>query len=144
MGAGSLAHNENEILSFDLGYVQDEHRKILAYNAADVLVHSAPVDNLPLVVMESIACGTPVVAFAIGGLPDLVQAGQTGWTADRVSVQALAREVQQAVDDLEHGKDLRPTCRQVAVTEFDMELQARRYLNLYHSLGHVSYSLSSW
>ena len=143
MGAGSLAHNENEILSFDLGYVQDEHRKILAYNAADVLVHSAPVDNLPLVVMESIACGTPVVAFAIGGLPDLVRAGQTGWTADRISAPALARAVQRAVDDLEHGKDLRPTCRQVAVTEFDMELQARRYLNLYDSLGHIPYSLSS-
>lgn len=134
MGAGSLTNDEKEIFAFHLGYVQDEHHKVLAYNAADILVHPAPVDNLPIVVMESIACGTPVVAFPIGGLPDLVRPGQTGWIADVVSAQALASEIQQAVNDLDRGTDLRPTCRRVAETEFDVELQARRYLRLYRSL----------
>ena len=136
MGAGSLTHDEKEVFPFHLGYVQDEHHKALAYNAADILVHPAPVDNLPIVVMESIACGTPVVAFPIGGLPDLVRPGQTGWIADVVSAQALAREIQQAVNDLDRGgTDLRPTCRRIAETEFDMDLQARRYLELYRLLN---------
>jgi glycosyltransferase involved in cell wall biosynthesis len=135
MGAGSLTHDEKEIFPFHLAYVQDEHRKALAYNAADILVHPAPVDNLPIVVMESIACGTPVVAFPIGGLPDLVRPGQTGWIADVVSAQALASGIQKAVNDLDRGTDLRPTCRRIAETEFDIDLQARRYLRLYRSLS---------
>jgi glycosyltransferase involved in cell wall biosynthesis len=142
MGSGSLTHDEKEILFFDLGYVQDEQQKVLAYNAADILVHPAPVDNLPVVVMESIACGTPVVAFPIGGLPDLVRAGETGWMADTVSAQALASAIRQALEDLERGPDLRPTCRRVAETEFDMDLQARRYLGLYHALTRNVYSSS--
>lgn len=137
MGTGSLGHAEKEIFPFHLAYVQDEHRKALAYNAADILVHPAPVDNLPIVVMESIACGTPVVAFPIGGLPDLVRPGQTGWIADVVSAQALGNEIQQALKDLDRGVDLRPICRQVAENEFDSDLQARRYLRLYSSLNEI-------
>jgi glycosyltransferase involved in cell wall biosynthesis len=135
IGAGSLTYDENEIFPFHLAYVQDEHRKTLAYNAADIFVHPAPVDNLPIVVMESIACGTPVVAFPIGGVSDLVRPEQTGWIADAVSAQALASEIQQAVNDLDRGIDLRPTCRRVAETEFDIDLQARRYLELYRLLN---------
>lgn len=55
-----------------LGYVDQEDRKVLAYNAADVLLHPAPVDNLPNVVLEALACGTPVVALPVGGLPEMV------------------------------------------------------------------------
>jgi glycosyltransferase involved in cell wall biosynthesis len=135
MGAGSLTHDEKEIFPFHLAYVQDEHRKALAYNAADIFVHPAPVDNLPIVVMESIACGTPVVGLRVGGLPDLVRPGQTGWIADVVSARALASEIQRAVNDLDRGTDLRPICRRVAETEFDIDLQARRYLELYRSLN---------
>jgi glycosyltransferase involved in cell wall biosynthesis len=135
MGTGSLTHDKKEIFHFHLGYLQDEHHKVLAYSAADILVHPAPVDNLPLVVMESIACGTPVVAFTIGGLPDLVRPGQTGWIADVVSSQTLASKIQQAINDLDHGMDLRPTCRQIAENEFDADLQAQRYLQLYRSLN---------
>lgn len=135
MGAGSLTYNEKEIFPFHLAYVQDEHHKALAYNAADILVHPAPVDNLPIVVMESIACGTPVVAFPTGGVPDLVRPAQTGWIADVVSAQALASEIQQALNDLDRGTDLGPTCRRIAETEFDMDLQARRYVELYRLLN---------
>lgn len=135
MGAGSLTFNEKEIFPFHLAYVQDEHHQALAYNAADILVHPAPVDNLPIVVMESIACGTPVVAFPTGGVPDLVRPAQTGWIADVVSAQALASEIQQALNDLDRGTDLGPTCRRIAETEFDMDLQARRYVELYRLLN---------
>ena len=64
-----------------------------------------------------------------------VRPGQTGWIADVVSARALASEIQQAVNDLDRGTDLRPTCRRVAETEFDMDLQARHYMELYHSLN---------
>ena len=46
-----------------IGFIEDEITIQIAYHAADILVHPAPIDNLPNTVAESISCGTPVLAF---------------------------------------------------------------------------------
>ena len=51
----------------------------MAYNAVDLVLHPAPVDNLPNTVAESLSCGTPVLAFDTGGLPEMVIPQQSGW-----------------------------------------------------------------
>jgi len=117
-----------------LGYVTHDRMKVLAYSAADLLVHPAPVDNLPNVVLEAIACGTPVVGFRIGGMPDMVRAGATGWLAPDLSSQALADVLGEACGELKRGADLRDSCRAIAEREYNPALQARRYLNLFESL----------
>jgi glycosyltransferase involved in cell wall biosynthesis len=117
-----------------LGYVDHERTKVLAYSAADIFVHPAPVDNLPNVVLEALACGTPVVGFAIGGIPDMVRRGQTGWLCDSVSPVALRETLEEALRDLDSGFALRASCRKVAETEYDSSLQAGRYLALFQSL----------
>src|SRR5207302_691948 len=98
---------------------------------ADLLVHPAPVDNLPNVVMEAIACGTPVVGYPIGGVPDMACPGKTGWLASDVSASALADALDGALADLARGRDYRDTCRAVAEDEFDVTLQAERYARLF-------------
>lgn len=133
-GHGQLDLNESGIHVRALGYVQDEWTQVLAYNAADVCVHPAPVDNLPNTVMEAIACGTPVVAFPIGGVPEMVRPGHTGWLAETVSSESLATAIDGALDNLAHGIDLRSSCRAVAEAEYGDGLQAQRYLNLFEAL----------
>jgi glycosyltransferase involved in cell wall biosynthesis len=118
----------------ELGYVDHERTKVLAYSAADVFVHPAPVDNLPNVVMEALACGTPVVGFGIGGVPEMVRAHQTGWLCGSVSSKALAETLEQALAELDMGVNLRDSCRAVAEAEYSSLLQARRYLELFQSL----------
>ena len=66
-----------------LGTVRDDERLALAYAAADVFVLPALAENLPNVAVESIACGTPVVASAVGGIPDAVRDGETGLSSRR-------------------------------------------------------------
>lgn len=56
----------------------DPARMALWYRAADLYVHPARADTFPLMVLESLACGTPVVASAIGGIPEQVRSMATG------------------------------------------------------------------
>lgn len=135
LGAGHLSFRAEGVCVHELGYVDHERTKVLAYSAADLFVHPAPVDNLPNVVMESLACGTPVVGFAIGGMPDMVRPGATGWLCDSVSPEALAITLQEALSDIDHGVGLRESCRAVAEAEYDSSLQAKHYLALFRSLA---------
>lgn len=65
----------------DIPSVSDPVRLAQYYAAADVLLYPAIADNCPLVVLEAQACGLPVVAFATGGIPELVQHQVSGWIA---------------------------------------------------------------
>lgn len=131
LGAGDLRLDKEGVHLHSLGYIDNEETKVLAYNAADVLIHPAPVDNFPNVVVESVACGTPVVSFPIGGLPDIVRPQQTGWLADTVSPAALAGAIDTALNDIGRGADMRNYCRATAEAEYGSDLQAKRYLDLF-------------
>ncbi|MBC7892499.1 MAG: glycosyltransferase family 4 protein, partial [Sphingobacteriaceae bacterium] len=74
----------------DLGLLSSEEKLVAAYNAADALAVPSLEDNLPNTVMESLACGTPVVAFATGGIPEMIQHRKTGWLAPPGDVAGLA------------------------------------------------------
>jgi glycosyltransferase involved in cell wall biosynthesis len=125
-----------------LGRIDHERTKALAYNAADIYVHSARADNLPFTVMESISCGTPVAAFRVGGVPDMVRPGLTGWLASEVSAAALADTICQAMSDIGRTP-LRAECRRVAETDYSLGLQAERYERLFESVNNPARALSS-
>jgi glycosyltransferase involved in cell wall biosynthesis len=116
-----------------LGYVDHERTKVLAYCAADIYVHPALADNFPNTVMEAIACGTPVVGFPVGGVPEMVRPGVSGWLADNVSSAALAETLSIALNDIHHD-DMRSSCRELAEVKYDAQLQAQRYSSLYETL----------
>ena len=80
-----------------LGFIKDVELKRLAYCAADLTLHPAPIDNLPNTVIESIACHTPVICFAAGGLPDLVTPNKTGWLVDEISTAALCQKLEELI-----------------------------------------------
>jgi glycosyltransferase involved in cell wall biosynthesis len=117
-----------------LGRLADERDMAWAYSAADLLVHAAPVDNFPNVVLESLACGTPVVAFPTGGVPEIVRPGLTGWLAGDTTPSAFAAAVDGALASLAGGLDLRDACRAVAENEYPLHLQATRYVDLLSAL----------
>jgi glycosyltransferase involved in cell wall biosynthesis len=135
MGNGKLPTGELPLPHQSLGYLDDDRLKACAYSAADIYVHCATADNLPNMVLESIACGTPVVAFAVGGVPEAVREGQTGWLAAETTSEALAAVLSRAIAEVRSGLDLRASCRRVAETEYSPELQASRYIKLFHELN---------
>jgi glycosyltransferase involved in cell wall biosynthesis len=125
--------NEN-IRPVSLGWIEYERARCLAYAAADIYMHCAIADNFPNVVLESIACGTPVLALPAGGVPELVRPGMTGWLAGSASAEALSGMLGTVLDEVAAGVNLRDSCRRVALEEYSRQQQASRYLALFDRL----------
>lgn len=134
LGSGRLPVNFEGICHHSLGHIDHERTLALAYSAADLFVHPSLADNLPNVVAEAIACGTPVAGFPVGGMPEMVRAGHTGWLAREVSPAALAETLELALSELTRGVNLRAACRSVAEQEYGHERQVGRYVALFQSL----------
>ena len=64
-----------------LGYIKEEVVLSKLYQEADIFMIPSRVDNLPFTAMESLSCGTPVVGFAIGGIPEIVDHLVNGFLA---------------------------------------------------------------
>ena len=95
---GTMAADEG-VHVHPLGFVDDERLKVLAYSAADLFVHPAPVDNLPNVVMEAIACGTPAIASDLSVFRELV--GDAAIYVPALDVAAWVAALQQVSTDPE-------------------------------------------
>ena len=78
--------------------VDPRHELPLDYVASDLCVQASHEEGLGFSVLEALACGTPVVATAVGGLKETVQNGVTGWTAPPGNAEALADAIREAID----------------------------------------------
>jgi len=117
----------------NLGYVDDRLQR-LAYCAADVLAFPSLADNLPFVLIEALACGTPVVAFDVGGVSEVVTHNKTGYLARYEDVDDLSFGLATILDDRELQARLATNCRDAAQANFGLELQAERYISIYRTV----------
>ncbi len=122
------------IQAFNLGYVSSDQLKAIAYCAADLLVLPTRADNLPLGLLESMACGTPMVSFRVGGIPELVRPGITGYLAEPGDANDLSNRIIQLLEDEALRRDMSQRCRAIALKEYPLDLQVQRYLELYRQV----------
>ncbi|WP_414584588.1 glycosyltransferase family 4 protein [Scytonema sp. PCC 10023] len=135
IGRGGEAISEAVgMATLNLAYVTSDRLKSIAYSAADLFVFPTRADNLPLVLQESMACGTPMVSFKIGGVPDLVRPGVTGYLATPEDAQDFSNGIVQLLEDEKLRDQMRQNCRAIALKEYSLELQAKRYIELYQHL----------
>ncbi len=117
-----------------LGTVRSEPAIVSLYGAVDVTLLLSLQENLPFVVMESLSCGTPVVAFKIGGVPDMVDHQVNGYLAKPYEVEDIARGIAWVLEDKARQVRLREQARKKCEDHFSLELQARRYTKLYSQI----------
>lgn len=115
--------------SFDV--VEGEKAMARLYQACDLFVLPSMQDNLPNTVVESMSCGTPVVAFNIGGVPEMVTHQQSGYLASPGKVQELAGGIRFV---MENAAPLGENARKFAETNFAPEIVARQYEEIYQLL----------
>ncbi len=118
-----------------LGKLQDEISMALVYAAADVFVAPSIQENLANTVLESMACGTPVVAFDIGGMPDMIEHQSSGFLARGFDTGDLAAGIRWVVSDHDRWRGLSARSRERVVQGFTLEHAATRYLELYSELA---------
>ncbi len=114
-----------------LGFVQDELLMALVYNAADIFILPSLADNFPNTMIESICCGTPVMAFPTGGIPEAIQHRENGIICEKADAQLLANELLKFYNE-EYIFD-RQKIAQASAKKYDSVEQAKQYLEVYHS-----------
>jgi glycosyltransferase involved in cell wall biosynthesis len=117
-----------------LGRIKDDRVLSLAYSAADVYAIASLQESFGQTVTEAMACGTPVAAFASGGIVDMVRPGITGELAPTKDVPALRAAVKNLLTDPQRLAMMSENCRRVVLAEYSLDVQARAYLALYQSL----------
>ncbi|BBD69178.1 group 1 glycosyl transferase [Nostoc commune NIES-4072] len=122
------------IQTLNLGYISSDRLKSIAFSAADLFVFPTRTDNLPLVLQESMACGTPMVSFKIGGVPDLVRPGITGYLAEPEDALDFCSGIVKLLEDKELRDRMSENCRTIVLKEYSLELQAQRYIELYQQV----------
>jgi glycosyltransferase involved in cell wall biosynthesis len=122
------------IFNAAIGRFHDDHSLALLYSAADVTCVPSREDNLPQTAVESLACGTPVAAFATGGLTDIVDHLQNGYLARPFETCDFASGLEYLLSDDQRWRRLSEAARTKGVEVFDWKRVSSQYLDLYRVL----------
>ena len=117
-----------------LGTVRDDRVLAQAYSAADVMVVPSRQEAFGQTASEAQACGTPVAAFDIGGLPDIVTHRETGWLARPFDATELAEGILWLLSDEARHATVSAAARNQAVERFAEAVVAAKYVKLYQSV----------
>jgi len=116
-----------------LGHLSDDVSLTSLYNACDVMIVPSKRENLSNVIMESLSCGLPVVAFNIGGNSDMVIHEINGYLAQPFDTSDLASGIDWVLNAKNYA-ELCKNAREKAVREFDYEVVAKKYVDLYEEI----------
>lgn len=117
-----------------LDHLSDDLSLALVYSAADVMIVPSLQESFGQTASESLACGTPVVAFRATGLKDIIDHQVNGYLVEPYQIDDLARGIAWVLEDTDRRQRLRQNAREKAETSFSLNLQAQQYVALYSKL----------
>lgn len=133
VGNDSKKIEQMEYQFFSPGYVRDENVMNEMYALADVYISVSVADNFPLVILESMAAGTPVIAFNTGGIPEIVN-DEVGWIVEQRDVDSLVNMIEKVfTDDMEYA-DKQKKCREYIMNYLSEEIMLKKYADLYYKM----------
>ncbi|HBH80275.1 MAG TPA: group 1 glycosyl transferase [Nitrospira sp.] len=131
---------QGEPVVFENGEVQfiafQRDANILAqyYQAADVYVHAAKSDTFPNTVLEALACGLPVVATAVDGIPEQIEESQSGYLVQAGDADTMASRVIQLLSSEGLRTSMGTTAADIASRSFGIQRQVQAYLDWYEQI----------
>lgn len=122
------------IQRIDIPFITDSQLLSEYYAAADIFVSPSLVENLSLAVCEASACGTPVVAFAVGGTPEIIIHKETGYLAKGGDSEDLALGIAYFLDNEHLRQQAGDGARKRVVEKFSASRMVEEYLSLYEEI----------
>lgn len=129
-GKSSLVDNSNTIY---LDHIEDDEKLSKIYSCADVMVVPSLQENLSNTIMESLSCGTPVVAFDIGGNSDMIDHRQNGYLVKAFDTADLARGMEWVLEN-SSNKQLSEYARKKVLDNFSYDVVVSKYIELYRKI----------
>lgn len=114
-----------------LGQVKDQRMMSIIYSAADLFVIPSLDDNFPNTVLESLMCGTPVIGFPTGGIPEMIGNESNGVICKGIGVKELRDGIVNAIQRIKNFNQVQIANN--ASAKYDKSIQAKKYINLYKS-----------
>jgi len=133
---GSERCEDTKDLGFNvyyLGQLYDDVSLVTLYNSVDVMIVPSLQENLSNAIMESLACGVPVVGFDIGGNADMIDHERNGYLAKPFSTIDLAFGIEWVLNNYNY-KILCQNARNKVLNNFDSVILAEKYIELYKSI----------
>jgi glycosyltransferase involved in cell wall biosynthesis len=122
------------IPAISVGYVENPRHVARIFQAADVYVHAARADTFPTTVLEALACGTPVVATQVGGIPEQIADGDNGFVVAPGDDAGMAHAILMLLSDANLHRRLSCAAARDAHERFDVRGQADAYLSWYRTI----------
>lgn len=115
----------------DIPYIQDEAKMALYYSASDLFVYPSIADIFPLTVLEALSCGTPVIAFRTGGIPEAVDHMENGYIANYKDVGDFVKGIELFLEDSELTDKANKKAREKIEKNFTIDIMTNQYIKLY-------------
>lgn len=137
LNIGGLSQYEHPRL-LSVQKVDDTHVMALLLSALDIFFYPTVADNCPLVVIEALSCGTPVVAFNTGGVPELIRNGKTGFVTPYRDGTAIFKATEQLINDGLLRQEFSLAAVADSMERFGFDRMVHRYSGFYEQV------IASW
>jgi glycosyltransferase involved in cell wall biosynthesis len=115
-------------------YQSDQHRVARYYQAADIYLHAARAETFPNTILEAMACGRPVIATSVGGIPEQVTDGETGFLTLPGDPRMMAEKIQLLIHDASLRTEMGMAGYAAVQEKFSLIKQTKEYLAWYKKI----------
>jgi glycosyltransferase involved in cell wall biosynthesis/predicted SAM-dependent methyltransferase len=135
MCVGGKAENVPTERFIQIPFVTDETVLAQIYCAADLFMYPSVADNCPLIVLELMGCGVPIVSFEVGGVPELIENGKTGLLAPYRDTKAIVQMVEQMILDEAGRRRFGQAAIERLRERFKLDRMIANHIRLYENLA---------
>jgi glycosyltransferase involved in cell wall biosynthesis len=118
----------------NVGFYSDEKKLSYLYSAADLFVVTSRNENLPNTIIESMSCGTPTIAFDVGGISDIIDDNVDGLLINKFDTELFARSIKMYFQNESMRNQMHISARNKVLRSFDIRKVAKMYIKLYVSI----------
>jgi len=118
-----------------IDYIDDKEVLAWYYSASDIFLFTSIAENFPLVILEAMACGTPIVSFDVGGVKEAVIHNKNGYISRYCDIPDTIKGIQSILNltELERDQMSRSSIQRVK-ENFSLDIMTKKYIELYESL----------